>query len=424
MRSYEEQEKRAYEKAELLAEKKRRKAMFIRRGAAIGLGAAAVLGIGIFTNAMKPPKRPVEESGIISETAETTASAVTTTEHEPIGTAEISTASAESTASASDTSVTAKTTAVSEKTQTSKSGKTTAAVSDKKQSKTTAKTSAVSTAKTQRTTSKTSRTSPAATRKTTAHTTAVRTITTRRTTLTEQPTNTQSAQTTSNTKPHFPGTSTTASFGIEHQYKDLTWTVTAVSDDINKVSGKKYPQTFDYTAKNAESIISGTVTDVTGYTVEYTNEYNERIAKRCTVLEVEVNEVYYGSSADAVKIYYPYPAEDLYDNTFLFRKGREYIFCLYKFSYVYPDRHLSPEQYADAFIWTANTEAAPVIEGKVFFDSRYINVSRQGVSTPKTLPLSSVYDIIPEEIRGGDWFSCLEKDDYIKYILKLFGSYR
>ena len=413
MRSYEEQEKRAYEKAELLAEKKRRKAMFIRRGAAIGLGAAAVLGIGIFTNAMKPPKRPVEESGIISETAETTASAVTTTEHEPIGTAEISTASAESTASASDTSVTAKT-------------------------------SAVSTAKTQRTTSKTSRTSPAATRKTTAHTTAVRTITTRRTTtyrtttattfyttkttqttiLTEQPTNTQSAQTTSNTKPHFPGTSTTASFGIEHQYKDLTWTVTAVSDDINKVSGKKYPQTFDYTAKNAESIISGTVTDVTGYTVEYTNEYNERIAKRCTVLEVEVNEVYYGSSADAVKIYYPYPAEDLYDNTFLFRKGREYIFCLYKFSYVYPDRHLSPEQYADAFIWTANTEAAPVIEGKVFFDSRYINVSRQGVSTPKTLPLSSVYDIIPEEIRGGDWFSCLEKDDYIKYILKLFGSYR
>ncbi len=413
MRSYEEQEKRAYEKAELLAEKKRRKAMFIRRGAAIGLGAAAVLGIGIFTNAMKPPKRPVEESGIISETAETTASAVTTTEHEPIGTAEISTASAESTASASDTSVTAKT-------------------------------SAVSTAKTQRTTSKTSRTSPAATRKTTAHTTAVRTITTRRTTtyrtttattfyttkttqttiLTEQPTNTQSAQITSNTKPHFPGTSTTASFGIEHQYKDLTWTVTAVSDDINKVSGKKYPQTFDYTAKNAESIISGTVTDVTGYTVEYTNEYNERIAKRCTVLEVEVNEVYYGSSADAVKIYYPYPAEDLYDNTFLFRKGREYIFCLYKFSYVYPDRHLSPEQYADAFIWTANTEAAPVIEGKVFFDSRYINVSRQGVSTPKTLPLSSVYDIIPEEIRGGDWFSCLEKDDYIKYILKLFGSYR
>ena len=413
MRSYEEQEKRAYEKAELLAEKKRRKAMFIRRGAAIGLGAAAVLGIGIFTNAMKPPKRPVEESGIISETAETTASAVTTTEHEPIGTAEISTASAESTASASDTSVTAKT-------------------------------SAVSTAKTQRTTSKTSRTSPAATRKTTAHTTAVRTITTRRTTtyrtttattfyttkttqttiLTEQPTNTQSAQTTSNTKPHFPGTSTTASFGIEHQYKDLTWTVTAVSDDINKVSGKKYPQTFDYTAKNAESIISGTVTDVTGYTVEYTNEYNERIAKRCTVLEVEVNDVYYGSSADAVKIYYPYPAEDLYDNTFLFRKGREYIFCLYKFSFVYPDRHLSPEQYADAFIWTANTEAAPVIEGKVFFDSRYINVSRQGVSTPKTLPLSSVYDIIPEEIRGGDWFSCLEKDDYIKYILKLFGSYR
>ena len=85
MRSYEEQEKRAYEKAELLIEKKRRKAVCIRRSAAIALGAAVVLAVGIFTNAMKPPKPPVEQSGLVTESNDTTTSAVTAPSQESSG---------------------------------------------------------------------------------------------------------------------------------------------------------------------------------------------------------------------------------------------------------------------------------------------------------------------------------------------------
>ena len=61
----------------VIAERKRRKAI-IMRSAALGLGAAAIVGVGICANALKPPKKPTaESSGIITET--TSATSVETT---------------------------------------------------------------------------------------------------------------------------------------------------------------------------------------------------------------------------------------------------------------------------------------------------------------------------------------------------------
>lgn len=100
-----------------LAAKKRRKAAMIRRYAAIGLGAAAVLGIGIFTNMMKPPKRPTfDEAGIVAESSDTvTTSADAATETTDVNTTAIATSTKATTSEApvSDvlTSVTIKTTA-------------------------------------------------------------------------------------------------------------------------------------------------------------------------------------------------------------------------------------------------------------------------------------------------------------------------
>ena len=49
--------------------KKEKHIRMIKRTAALTLGTAAVLGIGIFTRAMKPPKKPTpNQSGIITET--------------------------------------------------------------------------------------------------------------------------------------------------------------------------------------------------------------------------------------------------------------------------------------------------------------------------------------------------------------------
>ena len=54
--------------------KKEKHIRMIKRTAALTLGTAAVLGIGIFTRAMKPPKKPTpNQSGIITETETTSA---------------------------------------------------------------------------------------------------------------------------------------------------------------------------------------------------------------------------------------------------------------------------------------------------------------------------------------------------------------
>ena len=62
---------------------KKRKCIIVRRTAALTLGTAAVLGTGIFTHAMKPPKKPVpSQSGIIVET-ETTSAETTAAQTSP-----------------------------------------------------------------------------------------------------------------------------------------------------------------------------------------------------------------------------------------------------------------------------------------------------------------------------------------------------
>jgi len=77
---------------------KKRKCIIVRRTAALTLGTAAVLGTGIFTHAMKPPKKPsLSQSGIIVETettsAETTAApSMASTTSPQIGTTILTTA--------------------------------------------------------------------------------------------------------------------------------------------------------------------------------------------------------------------------------------------------------------------------------------------------------------------------------------------
>ena len=61
----------------VIAERKRRKAI-IMRSAALGLGAAAIVGVGICANALKPPKKPTaESSAIIAETTAATSAETT-----------------------------------------------------------------------------------------------------------------------------------------------------------------------------------------------------------------------------------------------------------------------------------------------------------------------------------------------------------
>lgn len=131
MKSYSEIEANAYKKAEqrIISRRKHRSA-FIRRTSAFTLGTAAVLGIGIFTHAMKSPKKPFpNQSGIIVETETTSAETTTaptssstaapqtvTTEQTTVITALTTVSSARSTASTVRTTTAARTTAAAART--------------------------------------------------------------------------------------------------------------------------------------------------------------------------------------------------------------------------------------------------------------------------------------------------------------------
>ena len=113
MKSYDERIESIFKKYdERLAEKKRHRSMLIRRAAAVTLGTAAVLVIGIATQIMKPPRKPdPRSSGIITETsAATTDATVTTTAL--LQTSKASTPQATTTATVTTTTAESRTTAM------------------------------------------------------------------------------------------------------------------------------------------------------------------------------------------------------------------------------------------------------------------------------------------------------------------------
>lgn len=436
MRSYEEQEKRAYEKAELLIEKKRRKSVFIRRSAAIALGAAVVLAVGIFTNAMKPPKPPVEQSDLVTESNDTTTSAITAPSQESSGSdtsagkTEKTTSAEETAGSGSDTHTETKTTVASSKTKSSETGKTTTVKTTKKSSKTTAKTSAVSTAKTKRTTSKTSRTSAATTKKTThrrTSTTTIRTTTKPQTTVSTQP-STETPTWQSDTHTYSPTTSTTATDSLGgNPYNNVTWTVTPIRDTITNIGGRFIGASPKEAAKYT-NLVRGTITDITEYTVSWNDSMGQSRSTRVSVLDVRVDEVYYGSvSKRNLKIYYHASVTNRYQDTFLLRKGNEYFFLVREFggeiAYGYLNTAFHPENYSDAYINMTNKAVFPVINGNVTFYDQFITKASDDIIKPDTIPVNEVSDKIPDEVRGEDWFCCLGEDEFIDYFTRMFDYY-
>lgn len=185
MRSYEEMANNILKKYDDYLEKKRRRTM-IFRSIAIGAGAAAIIGIGLTTFALRPPRKPVpSQPGIIVETettsAETTAAPSTTGNASSQTTSAHQTTTAASTASkpSSQTSVTQNTSSVV--TTTGKSSSQTAA----------AQRTSATTAVTSRTTSRTT-----ATNRTNVTTTAATSSSARRTTTTVKTTERTSPATT------------------------------------------------------------------------------------------------------------------------------------------------------------------------------------------------------------------------------------
>ncbi|MCR4889188.1 MAG: hypothetical protein K5979_08450 [Ruminococcus sp.] len=268
MKTYDEMFQRVLARRDEYEKQKQQRKLILKKTTAIVSGAAAVLALGLFTNALKAPKKPTpEQSGIITETslsttqvntepATKTTPAVTskTTQTETtiqsvssqsiitsVTSALAGTSEKKTSAVSSDTSVTTEQTVVTSSpttvitrlltSQTYVSSRTmkTTTVSTRKTTKTTAtkrttQTTTASTRKTTKTTAtkRTTQTTTASTRKTTkttatkrtTQTTTASTRKTTKTTATKRTTQTTTAstrKTTKTTATMHPGDTTTAS---------------------------------------------------------------------------------------------------------------------------------------------------------------------------------------------------------------------
>lgn len=73
MKNYEDMAKAVLKARDEYIKKKRKRILFIKKASAVSFGAAAIIGIGICANVLKPPKKPTaENSNIIFSTTETT----------------------------------------------------------------------------------------------------------------------------------------------------------------------------------------------------------------------------------------------------------------------------------------------------------------------------------------------------------------
>ena len=71
MKNYEDMAKAVLKARDEYIKKKRKRILFIKKASAVSFGAAAIIGIGICANALKPPKKPTaNNSGIITNTTE------------------------------------------------------------------------------------------------------------------------------------------------------------------------------------------------------------------------------------------------------------------------------------------------------------------------------------------------------------------
>jgi len=386
MKSYEQIADSIIEKYNARAEKKRRRVAISRRIAAITFGTAAVLGIGIFTFALRPPKKPVPDPpGIIVEN-ETT--------------------SAETTSVQAGTRTTAAQTTVTIQTETASAETTAATAQSSTQSGATAGTSQT-TASTRRSTTTARQTT---TRMTTTTPHVTTTTTASATTTTDAATTTASMGTTTATF-ELPYIETTALPYIETTAPKRTfgtWTEVAVSDTVKNEAPYKRKTSFRQMLNESNIVLMGTVTDVCEYQVECFDENGSRLTPfevSIITLDAEksLNLPYY--EADTVKIFYPYSLSYLSENGLLIRKGGEYVFFVSDYvpteygdiyKYWYRNNYLRFSKY---FLGNAYDRVMAINNGVV---TSYDFTQYIGADFMEFYSIDEVWDSIPQEVKDNE----------------------
>ena len=426
MKTYDEMFQRVLARRDEYEKQKQKRKLILKKTTAIVSGAAAVLALGLFTNALKAPEKPVpEQSGIITETslsttqvntepaakttpAVTSKTTSTETTHQSVSSqsnitsvtsAQTGTSEKKPSAVSSDTSVTTEQTVV---TSSPTTVITRLLTSQTYVSSRTMQTSTVPTHKTTKTTAtkRTTQTTTASTRKTTKTTATMHpgdttTASTRKTTKTTVTSHTTQTGTATMQTVDPSVTTTICAETTKPVYipaiVDAIWKETDIRDETFYYYNR-YSQNVKRTINETDLVFSGTVIDRTEYELYYVNEFGIVYdPKRVSVVTATINDVYYGETdKSTIKLYYPFSFSEFYQHDRRISDDCEYIFFAGNYNKDFSQDRLivnfdvlKPYDHSDAYIKLTRDCIMPIIDDIVVFNYSYTDERSRELSILK-----------------------------------------
>ena len=209
---------------------------------------------------------------------------------------------------------------------------------------------------------------------------------------------------------------------------NTTWEEVEPSKLTKQVSETYKPFELENVINETDLVFKGTVIGSNEYDVQWIDENGENWGPyRNSIIEVEVNDVYYGQTdKDKIKIYYPKSISTLYTGAFLIRDGQEYIFIANVFDEDFyakkannPDDRFEQDKYSDVYITNSRDAVMPVINDTVSVFNGYFNNNEDAL--PKAIAKEEVINDIPTEANKANWFLYFSKDDLAELLEELFN---
>ena len=183
---------------------------------------------------------------------------------------------------------------------------------------------------------------------------------------------------------------------------------------------------LDRIINEADLVFSGTITDRKEYEVSWTDDNGENWGPfGNSVIEVTVNEVYYGQTdRETLKIYFPYRFRQAGNGIFGLNDDQEYIFIANAFDDDYfahlaesPLDRTEPYKHADMYINGIRDNTMPIINGMVL---PYMDFFKNNESIlSMDIPYEEVRELLPEEAKYPTHLR-LRKEDMIGALKELF----
>ena len=199
-------------------------------------------------------------------------------------------------------------------------------------------------------------------------------------------------------------------------------------NDPNQHSmGLLKPFDLDRITNEADLVFSGTITDRKEYEVSWTDDNGENWGPfENSVIEVSINEVYYGQTdRETLKIYFPYRFRQSGNGIFGLNDGQEYIFIANAFDDDYfaqiaentLDR-TEPYKHADMYINGTRDNTMPIINGIVLPYTDFFKNDESVLSTD--IPYEEVRELLPEEAKYPTHLR-LRKEEMTEALKELFN---